>query len=60
MPEYSFNQPAACYFINKRPQHGRFLVESVKDTPFLQEQLEFPDSLFMEHTCNYNIKFNVN
>ena len=24
----------------------------------LQEHLETPDSVFMEHICNYNIKFN--
>ena len=30
-------------------------------TPFLQEDLKTPDSVFMEHICNYNIiKFNVN
>ena len=62
MSESPFNQPVVCYFINKRLQHRRFLVDIAKlsRTPFSQEHLETPDSLFMEHVCNYNIKFNVN
>ena len=60
--ESPFNQPVACYFINKRLRHRRFLVDIAKlsRTPFLQEHLETPDSLFMEHMCTYNIKFNFN
>ena len=61
--ESLFNQPVACYFFNKRFQHRRFLVDIAKlsRTPFLQEHLEAPDSVYMEHICNYNIiKFNVN
>ena len=61
--ESLFNQPVACYFFNKRLRHRRFLVDIAKPsrTPFLQEHLETPDSVFMEHICNYNnIKFNVN
>ena len=58
--ESLFNQPVSCYFFNKRLR--RFLVDIVKlsRTPLLQEHLETPDSVFMEHICNYNIiKFNV-
>ena len=57
-----FNQPVTCYFFNKRFQHRRFLVDIAKlsRTSFLQEHLETPDSVFMVHICNYNIKFNVN
>ena len=58
--ESLFNQPVSCYFFNKRLR--RFLVDIAKlsRTPFLQEHLETPDSVFMEHICNYNIiKFNV-
>ena len=54
---------STCYFLNKRLWHRRFLVDIAKlsRTPFLQEHLETPDSVFMEHICNYNIiKFNVN
>ena len=60
--ESPFNQAVACYFINKRLRHRRFLLDIAKlsKTPFLQGQLETPDSLFTEHICNYNIKFNVN
>ena len=61
--ESLFNHPVACYFFIKRLQHRRFLVDIAKlsRTPFLQEHLETPDSVFMEHICNYNIiKFNVN
>ena len=52
--EFLFNQPVACSFINKRLQHRRFLVDIAKlsRTPFLQEHLEVPDSVFMEHVCN--------
>ena len=63
LSESPFNQPVAYYFINKRLRHRRFLVDIAKlsRAPFLQEHLETPDSLFMEHICNYNIlKFNVN
>ena len=36
-------------------------IAKLSRTPFLQEYLETPDSVFMEHICNYNIiKFNVN
>ena len=36
-------------------------IAKLSRTPFLQEHLETPDSVFMEHICNYNIiKFNVN
>ena len=61
--EFLFNQPVASYFFNKRLQHSRFLVDIAKLSrrPFLQEQLDTPDSIFMEHICNYNnIKYNVN
>ena len=53
-----FNQPVAYYFIDKRLRHRRFLVDIAKlsRTPFLQEHLETPDSVFMEHICNCNIK----
>ena len=40
-----------------------FLVDIAKlsRTPFLQELFEAPDSVFMEHICNYGIiKCNVN
>ena len=50
-------------FLNKRLRHRHFLVDTEKPsrTPSLQEHLETTDSVFMEHTCNYNnIKFNVN
>ena len=56
-----FNQPVFCYFFDKRL--WRFLVDIAKlpRTPFLQELLETPDSIFMEHICDYDIiKFNVN
>ena len=59
--ESLFNQSVACYFSNKRLR--RFLVDIAKlsRTPFLQEHLETPDSVFIEHSCNYNIiKLNVN
>ena len=38
-----------------------FLVDIAKlsITPDLQEHLEIPDSVFIEHICNYNIKFNL-
>ena len=61
--ESLFNQPIACYFFNKRLRHRRFLVGIAKlsRTPFLQEPLETPDSVFTVHIRNYNnIKFNVN
>ena len=61
--EFLFNQPVASYFFNKRLQHSRFLVDIAKLSRrlFLQEQLDTPDSIFMEHICNYNnIKYNVN
>ena len=36
-------------------------IAKLSRTPFLQELLEPPDSVFMEHICNYGIiKFNVN
>ena len=36
-------------------------IAKLSRTPFLQEQLETPDSVFMEHIYNYDIiKFNVN
>ena len=62
MSESPFNQPVACYFINERLRHRRFLADIAKlsRTPFLHEHLETPDSLFMEYICNYNIKFNAN
>ena len=59
--ESLFNQQVACYSFNKRLR--RFLVDIAKlsRTPLLQEHLETPDSVFMEHTCNYNIiKSDVN
>ena len=34
-------------------------IAKLSRTSFLQEHLETPDSVFMEHICNYNIKFNV-
>ena len=61
--EFLFNQPVASYFFNKRLRHSRFLVDIAKLSRrlFLQEQLDTPDSIFMEHICNYNnIKYNVN
>ena len=61
--ESLFNEPRACYFFNKRLRHRHFLADTEKPyrTPSLQEQLDTPDSVFMEHICNYNnIKFNVN
>ena len=61
MSESLFNYQVACYFFNKRLR--RFLVDIAKlsRTPFLQEHLETPDFVFMEHTCNCNvITFNVN
>ena len=61
--ESLFNQPVACYFFNKRLQNRRFLVDIAKlsRTPFLQEHLETPGSVFMEHICNHNtIKLYVN
>ena len=63
LSESLFNQPVTCYFFNKRLRHKRFLVDIAKlsRTRFLQEHLKTPDSVFMEHICNYNIiKFNVN
>ena len=38
-----FNQPAACYFFNKRLRHRRFIADSAKlsRTPFLQITLGF-------------------
>ena len=59
--ESLFIQPVACCFFNKRL--WCFLVDIAKlsITPFLQKHLETPDSVFMEHICDYNIiKFNVN
>ena len=59
--EYLFNEPVGCNFFNKRLRHRCFLVDIVKlsRTPVLQEHLETPDSVFMEHISNYNIiKFN--
>ena len=59
--KFLFNQPVSYYFFNKRLR--RFLVDIVKlsRTPILQELLETPDFVFMEHICNYDIiKFNVN
>ena len=35
-------------------------IAKLSRTPFLQEHLETPDSVFMEHIFNYNIKLNVN
>ena len=61
--ESLFNQPIACYFLNKRLPHRCFLVDIAKlsRAPFLQEPLETPDSVFTVHICKYNnIKFNVN
>ena len=58
--ESLFNQPVSCYFFNKRLR--RFLVDIAKlsRTPFLQEHLETPDSVFMECITNYNItEFNI-
>ena len=53
--ESLFNQPGACYFLNKRLRHRRFLVDigKLSSTPFLQKHLETLDSVFMEHICNY-------
>ena len=61
--ESLFNQPVPCYFFNKRFRHRHFLVDIAKlsRTLFLQEHLETPDSVFMEHICNYDIiKLNFN
>ena len=61
--ESSFNEPVEGYFFSNMLQHRRFLADIAKlsRTPFLQEQFETPDSVFMEHIYNYNIrKFNVN
>ena len=61
--ESLFNQPVACCFFNKRLQHRHFVMDIAKlsRTLFLHEHLETPDSVFMEHICNYNVvKFNVN
>ena len=63
VPESFFNHPVACLFFNKRLRHRPFLVDIAKmlRTPFLQEHLETPDSVFIGYICNYNIiKFNVN
>ena len=49
-----FNQPVSWYFFNKRLR--RVLV---KKTIFAK-LLDTSDSVFMEHICNYNIKFSVN
>ena len=51
-----FNQPVAYYFFNNRLRHRHFLVDIAKlsRTPFLQEHLETPYSVFIEHICNYN------
>ena len=51
LSEFPFNQPVACYLINKRLRHRRILVDIAKllRTPLLQEHLETPDSLFMKH-----------
>ena len=41
----------------------RFLLDigKLSRTPFLQDHLETPDSVFMKHICDYNIiKLNVN
>ena len=60
--ESLLNEPVACYFFNKRLRQRYFLVDTAKlsRTPVLQEHLETPDSVFMEHICNYSIiKFNV-
>ena len=36
-------------------------IAKLSRTPFLQNSLRLPDSIFMEHICNYNIiKFIVN
>ena len=59
--ESLFNQPVACYFFNNWLR--RFLADIAKlsRTPFLQEHLVTPDSVFMEHVFNYIIiNFNVN
>ena len=61
--ESLFNKPIARYFFNKRLRYKRFLVDITKlsRTPYLQKHLETPNSVFMEHICNYNIiKFNAN
>ena len=57
VPVSLFNQPVACYFFIKRLRHRCFLVDIAKlpRTPFLQERLEAPNSVFMEHICNQNI-----
>ena len=49
--ESLFNQAVACCFFNKRLRHRPFLVDIAKPsrTPFLQEHLETPDSVFIEH-----------
>ena len=59
--ESLFNQPVACCFFNNWLR--RFLADIAKlsRTPFLQEHLVTPDSVFMEHVFNYIIiHFNVN
>ena len=52
--ESLFNQPVPCYFFNKRLRRVLF-----KNTIFAK-LLDTSNSAFMEHICNYNIKFNVN
>ena len=54
-----FNQPVAYYLFNNRLRHRHFLVDIAKlsRTPFLQEHLETPYSVFIEHICNYNVAF---
>ena len=46
---------------NKKLRNRCFLVDIAKlsITPDLQEHLEIPDSVFIEHICNYNIRFNL-
>ena len=55
-----FNQPVASYVFNKRLRGFLVDIAKLSRTPFLQEHLETPDFVFMEHICNYNItEFNV-
>ena len=61
MSEPLLNQPVACYFFNKRPRLFLVDIAELSRIPFLQEYHETPDTVFMEHICNYNIKkINVN
>ena len=55
------NQPVACYFFNKRFRCFLVDIPELSRTPFIQEHLQAPDSVFVKHICDYKIiKFNVN